>query len=146
MPARRKGYDLARWTTTTKRDWRAQRTDEQIQQDIICVRRGSITWGMSWTKSRKTIRNASIRSWHTQNKWPIMPTGNRQQVHRAFTFNSFLRLAFEYGADIKYYAHSKVEIGTMDNRNVRIVMRLSSKMGQLVNFTRQKKCIYTYTH
>lgn len=70
----------------------------------------------------------------------------QKQVHRAFTFNSFLRLAFEYGADIKYYAHSKVEIGTMDNRNVRIVMRLSSKMGQLVNFTRQKKCIYTYTH
>jgi hypothetical protein len=38
----------------------------------------------------------------------------RQQVHRAFTSNSFLRLAFEYGPDIKYYAHSKVEIGAMD--------------------------------
>lgn len=39
---------------------------------------------------------------------------NRQQVHRTFIFNSFLRLAFEFESDIKYYAHSKVKIGAMD--------------------------------
>ena len=39
----------------------------------------------------------------------------RQQVHRAFTANSFLHLAFEYEPDIQYSAHSKVVIGAMDN-------------------------------
>ncbi|VVC24672.1 Hypothetical protein CINCED_3A002500 [Cinara cedri] len=38
----------------------------------------------------------------------------RQQVHRAFTSDSFLRLAFQYEPDIEYYAHSKVVIGAMD--------------------------------
>lgn len=38
----------------------------------------------------------------------------RQQLHRLFTSNSFLRLAFEYEHDIQYYAHSKVVIGAMD--------------------------------
>jgi len=38
----------------------------------------------------------------------------RQQVHQAFTSDSFRRLAFEYEPDIKYYSHSKVEIGAMD--------------------------------
>jgi len=37
-----------------------------------------------------------------------------QQVHRSFTSNSFLRLAFEYEPDIQYYDHSKVVIGAMD--------------------------------
>ncbi|KAE9525146.1 hypothetical protein AGLY_014560, partial [Aphis glycines] len=38
----------------------------------------------------------------------------RQQVHRAFISDSFLRLAFQYEPDIEYYAHSKVVIGAMD--------------------------------
>ncbi|GIY66199.1 helitron_like_N domain-containing protein [Caerostris extrusa] len=38
----------------------------------------------------------------------------RQQVHRAFTSDSFLRLAFQYEPDVEYYAHFKVDIGTMD--------------------------------
>jgi hypothetical protein len=38
----------------------------------------------------------------------------RQQVHRSFTSDSFLRLAFEYEPNIQYYAHSKVVIGAMD--------------------------------
>ncbi|CAG4940483.1 unnamed protein product [Parnassius apollo] len=38
----------------------------------------------------------------------------RQQVHRAFISDSFLRLALQYEPDIEYYAHSKVVIGAMD--------------------------------
>ena len=40
----------------------------------------------------------------------------RQQVHRAFTSNSFLHLAFEYVLDVEYYDNSKVEIGAMTYR------------------------------
>ncbi|GBP42506.1 hypothetical protein EVAR_81956_1 [Eumeta japonica] len=45
----------------------------------------------------------------------------RQQVHRAFISDSFLRLAFQYEPDIEYYAHSKV-VMVLWTRNVRIVM------------------------
>ncbi|KAF0733674.1 Uncharacterized protein FWK35_00026701 [Aphis craccivora] len=38
----------------------------------------------------------------------------RQQVHRACIYDSFLRLAFQYEPDIEYYAHSKVVIGAID--------------------------------
>lgn len=37
----------------------------------------------------------------------------RQQIHRAFTSDSFLRLAFQYDPDIEYYDHSKVVIGAI---------------------------------
>ena len=42
----------------------------------------------------------------------------RQQVHRAFTSDSFICLALKYEPDIKYYAHSKVMIGAMDKECV----------------------------
>ncbi|GBL76140.1 hypothetical protein AVEN_234426-1 [Araneus ventricosus] len=38
----------------------------------------------------------------------------RQQLLRAFTSDSFLRLAFQYEPDVEYYAHSKVVIGSLD--------------------------------
>ena len=37
-----------------------------------------------------------------------------QQVHRAYTFASFHRLAFEYEPDIEYFAHLKVPIVAID--------------------------------
>jgi len=39
-----------------------------------------------------------------------MTDNANKYLHRAFTTNSFLRLAFEYGSYIKYYAHSKVNM------------------------------------
>ena len=41
----------------------------------------------------------------------------RQQVHRAFTSDSFLRLAFQYKPDVEYYTHSKVVISTLEKES-----------------------------
>ncbi|GIY94532.1 ATP-dependent DNA helicase [Caerostris extrusa] len=89
MPARRKGTSLGRRTKKSAgmQNIRAHRRDEQIQED-----------------------NADVRVINTRRAIDQQ----RQQVHRAFTSDSFLRLAFQYEPDVEYYAHSKVDIGTMD--------------------------------
>jgi len=125
------GSDLAHRTTktTTKRDIRAQRTDEQIHQDNEDMRanvaRLRVTQDEQNQKRRSEARQFAVDARRANVR-------QRQQVHRAFTSESFLRLTFECGPDIKYYAHSKVEIGVVWTRNFRSAMRLNSKMSQPV--------------
>jgi hypothetical protein len=62
----------------------------------------------------------------------------RQHVHRAFTSDSFLRLALNYDPNFEYYAHSKVTIGAMDKECPHFHV-LKLKMNQLGCVARQKK-------
>ncbi|CAG4953503.1 unnamed protein product [Parnassius apollo] len=82
------------------RNRRSQRTEEQIQQQN--------------TDARVSI--AQLRQEQSEDTRAERGTNDqqRQQVHREFTSDSFLRLAFQYECKIEYYAHSKVVIGAMD--------------------------------
>ncbi|XP_025203820.1 uncharacterized protein LOC112600731 [Melanaphis sacchari] len=106
MPARRKGSDLVRRTTksTIMRDRRAQPNNENVRVNMVRMREAQAEQNQ---KRRLEARQFVVDTRRKNDR-------QRQQVHRAFTSNSFLRLAFEYGPDIKYYAHSKVVIGAMD--------------------------------
>lgn len=119
MPARRRGSDLGRRTTkfAYMRNRRAQRTDEQIQQYNEYVRVNMVQ--LRESQEARAERNQQRRLEQRQARQFVVDKRRandqqRQQVHRAFTSDSFRRLAFEYEPDIKYYAHSKVEIGAMD--------------------------------
>ncbi|VVC37906.1 Hypothetical protein CINCED_3A023365 [Cinara cedri] len=87
MPIKPKGADLNRNISKSRslRSRRSERTEEQIQQQNTDA-----------LNRRRTNDQQG------------------QQVRRAFTSDSFLRLAFQYEPDIEYYAHSKVLIGAMD--------------------------------
>ncbi|GIY11788.1 helitron_like_N domain-containing protein [Caerostris extrusa] len=89
MAAKRKGSNLGRHTKKSAgmQNIRAHRRDEQIQQDNSDV-----------LNTRRAIDQ------------------QRQRIHRPFSSNSFLRLAFQYEPDVEYYVHSKVDIGTMDKQ------------------------------
>ncbi|CAI6349770.1 unnamed protein product [Macrosiphum euphorbiae] len=52
----------------------------------------------------------------------------RQQVYRAFTSDSFLRLALNYEPGIEYCSHSKVTIGVIDKESPHChVLKLKNK-------------------
>ncbi|VVC39931.1 Hypothetical protein CINCED_3A003556 [Cinara cedri] len=91
MSTKRKGADLNRNTSKSRslRNRRSERTEEQIQQQNTNAR----------------VRMAQLRQEERRTN-----DQQRQQIHRAFTSDSFLRLAFQYEPDIEYYAHSKVVI------------------------------------
>ncbi|GIZ00249.1 ATP-dependent DNA helicase [Caerostris extrusa] len=119
MPARRKRANLGRCTKKSAgmQNIRAHRRDEQIQQDNADVRVSMVHFRESQTQEARDERNRQRRL--EQARRYVVNTRRainqqRQQVHRAFTSDSFLRLAFQYEPDVKYYAHSKVDIGTMD--------------------------------
>jgi hypothetical protein len=121
MPKRRKGASLDRQTTTaaSMRNRRAQRTEEQQQQDNDNARESMALLHQAESEDARAERNGQRRVEQRQARRFIVNRRRandqqRQQVHRSFTSDSFLRLAFEYEPDIQYYAHSKVVIGTMD--------------------------------
>ncbi|XP_068992255.1 uncharacterized protein [Neodiprion pinetum] len=121
MPARRRGASIARHTprSASRRNTRALRTEDQIQQDNTHVRENMARLRQAESEDVRAERNERRRLEQRQSRRLIVGRcraneQQRQQVHRLFTSNSFLRLAFEYEHDIQYYAHSKVVIGAMD--------------------------------
>ncbi|GIY45233.1 helitron_like_N domain-containing protein, partial [Caerostris darwini] len=121
MPARCKGANLGRRTkkSASMQNIRAHRRDQQIQQDNADVRVSMAHFRGSKSQEACDERNRQRRLERRQARRYVVNTRRaidqqRQQVHRAFTSDSFLRLAFQYEPDVEYYAHSKVAIGTMD--------------------------------
>ncbi|VVC26252.1 Hypothetical protein CINCED_3A004097 [Cinara cedri] len=95
MPTKCKGANLNYNTSKSRslRNRKSERTEEQIQQQNTDAR----------------VRMAQLRQEESEDI-----RAERNEVHRAFPSDSFLRLAFQYEPDIEYYAHSKVVIGAMD--------------------------------
>ncbi|GIY00651.1 uncharacterized protein CDAR_457521 [Caerostris darwini] len=96
---------------------RTHRRDEEIQQGNADVRVSMAHFRES--QEARDVRNRQRRLEQRQARRYVVNTRRAidqqcQQVHRAFTSDSFLRLAFRYEPDVEYYAHSKVVIGTMD--------------------------------
>lgn len=121
MPARRKGANLCRRTqkNAVVRNIRVERTIEQIQEDNSNARVIMRDLHESQSQEARDERNLQRRSEQRQARRFVVNTRRainqqRQQVHRAFISDQFLRLAFQYEPDVEYYAHSKVVIGTMD--------------------------------
>lgn len=94
------GSDLARRTTktTAKQNRRVHRSDEQTHLDNDCIMRVNVArlCESNLNKIKKDTLQFVVDTHKANDR-------QRQQVHQAFTFNSFLCLAFEYGNDIKYY-------------------------------------------
>ncbi|CAG5009802.1 unnamed protein product [Parnassius apollo] len=100
------------------RNRRSQRT-EKIQQQNIDTRVSMAQLREEQSKDTRAERNEVIRLEQRQSRRFTVNRRRtndqqRQQVHRAFTSDSFLRLAFQYESEIEYYAHSKVVIGAID--------------------------------
>ncbi|VVC35150.1 DNA helicase Pif1-like, partial [Cinara cedri] len=121
MPTKRKGADLNRNTSKSRslRNRRSERTEEQIQQQNTDARVRMAQLRQEESEDTRAERNEVIRLEQRQSRRFTVNRRRtndqqRQQVHRAFTSDSFLRLAFQYEPDIEYYAHSKVVIGAMD--------------------------------
>jgi len=66
----------------------------------------------------------------------------RQKVYRAFTSDSFLRLALNYEPGIGYCSHSKVTIDVIDKENPHCYMLKLKNISQLGCVARQEKCNY----
>ncbi|VVC25441.1 Hypothetical protein CINCED_3A005442 [Cinara cedri] len=121
MPTKRKGADLNRNTSKSRslRNRRSERTEEQIQQQNTDARVRMAQLRQEESEDTRAERNEVIRLEQRQSRRFTVNRRRtndqqRQQVHRAFTSDSFLRLAFQYEPDIEYYAHSKVVIDAMD--------------------------------
>ncbi len=148
MPRKRKGADLSRNTSKSRnlRNRRSERTEEQIQQQNTDARVRMAQLHQEEPEDTRAERNEVIRLEQRQSRRFTVNRRRtndqqRQQVHRAFTSDSFLRLAFQYEPDIEYYAHSKVVIGAMD-KECPHCHALNSKMSQLGCVARQEKCNY----
>lgn len=98
MPKSRKGASLSRRTANAARmrNTRAQRNEEQIQQDNENERERERIAQLRQSESEdvRVERNKRRRL------EPRQVYRQRQQVHRLFTSDSFLRLAFAYDPDI----------------------------------------------
>lgn len=121
MPPTRRGANLARrtHTATNMRNRRAERPDEQIQHDNVNARVSMSQLRSSQSQGARAERNQQRQLQRRQTRRFIVDVRRannrqRQQVHRAFTSASFVRLAFQYEPDIEYSAHPKVVIGAMD--------------------------------
>lgn len=109
MPARRRGASIGCHTprSASRRNTRAQRTEDQIQQDNTDVRENMARLRQAESEDVRAERNERRRleqrqSLHLTVSRCRANEQQRQQVHRLFTSNSFLRLAFEYEHDIQY--------------------------------------------
>ncbi|GFT98206.1 ATP-dependent DNA helicase [Nephila pilipes] len=121
MPTKRKGANLSRDTNKYRsiRNRRAQRTEEQVQEENTGARVRKAQWRQEQLDDTRAERNEVMRLEQRQShRFTVnrrrANDQQRQQAHRAFVVTSFLRLAFQYELDIEYYAHSKVVIGAMD--------------------------------
>ena len=101
------------------RNKRSQRTEEQIHQQNADARESMEQLRQEQSEYTRAERNEVIGLEQRQSRRFTVNRRKtndqqRQQVHRAFTSDSFWRLTFQYEPDIEYYAHSKVVIGAMD--------------------------------
>ncbi|KAL4088602.1 hypothetical protein QTP88_023691 [Uroleucon formosanum] len=95
------------------------KTEEQIQQQNNDARVSMAQLRQEQSEDTRAERNEVIRLEQRQlHRFRVnrrrKNDQQRQQVHRAFISDSFLRLAFQYEPNIEYYAHSKVVIDAMD--------------------------------
>ncbi|XP_055910503.1 uncharacterized protein LOC129944866 [Eupeodes corollae] len=118
---KRRRTSLGRYTRNSAgmRNARTQRTEEQTQQDNTNARVGMARLRQAEPEDERAGRNEQRRLEQMQARRLTVSRSRasdqqRQEVHRSFTYNSFLRLAFEYDPAIQYYAHLKVVIGAMD--------------------------------
>ncbi|GFY55455.1 ATP-dependent DNA helicase [Trichonephila inaurata madagascariensis] len=109
MPAKRNGSDLGRRMTksTVMRNRRAQGIDEQIQQNNEDVRGNMAQLRESQSQEARSeqIQLMQLEQRQAHRFVVDTPRANdqqHQQVHRAFTSDSFHRLVFEYEPDIKF--------------------------------------------
>ncbi|GBP20921.1 hypothetical protein EVAR_80741_1 [Eumeta japonica] len=107
--------DLSRSTSKARklRNSRSERTEEQIQQQNTDARVRMTRLHQEEPEDTRDERNEVRRLEQRQSRRFTVNRRRtndqqRQQVHRAFISDSFLRLAFQYEPDIEYYAHSKV--------------------------------------
>ncbi|GFY41475.1 hypothetical protein TNIN_104231 [Trichonephila inaurata madagascariensis] len=108
MPAKRKGSDLGRRMTksTAMQNRRAQRIDEQVQENNEDVRVNMAQLRESQLQEARAEQIQLRRLEQRQARQFVVNTRRangqqRQQVHQAFTSDSFRRLAFECEPDIK---------------------------------------------
>src|ERR1700712_3559075 len=119
MPARRKGANLSRQKIKSRsmQFIRAQRSGEQVQQStadqrarMVQLRELRSQVAPDEQNQQRRLERREMRRFNRHRAYDQQ----RQQILRAFTSNSFDRLAFQYEPDVEYYAHSKVVIGTLD--------------------------------
>ncbi|VVC42897.1 Helitron helicase-like domain, partial [Cinara cedri] len=103
MPTKRKGADLNRNTSKSRslRNRRSERTEEQIQQQNTDARVRMAQLRQEESEDTRAERNEVIRLEQRQSRRFTVNRRRtndqqRQQVHRAFTSDSFLRLAFHW--------------------------------------------------
>lgn len=121
MPKRRKGANLSRRTVNSRalQDSRARKSRAQIQEQSENSRVQMEQLRESQSQEVREERNRLRQLERRENRRFIVDRRRgidqqRQQILRAFTSHSFLRLAFQYEPDVEYYAHSKVVIGTLE--------------------------------
>lgn len=102
MPRKRKGADLGCNTSRSRsmRNRRSERTEEQSQQQNTDARVSMAQLRQAQSEDTRAERNEVIRLEQRQSRRFTVNRRRtndhqRQQVHRAFTSDSFLRLAFQ---------------------------------------------------
>ncbi|XP_073979946.1 uncharacterized protein [Rhodnius prolixus] len=114
MPKIRKGANLSRRTINSRArlDERVQRSSEQIQKvNADASRRMSQLRELRSQEARdernqqRQLERRETRRFIVDGRRGI--DQQRQQVHRAFTSNLFLRLAFQYEPDVEYWMLEK---------------------------------------
>ena len=98
------------------RNRRTRRTEGQIQKDNTDARMRMVYLHQAKSEDARAEQNKQRQARRFIVSRRRVNDQQRDQVHRAFTANSFLHLAFEYEPDIRYYAHSTVVIGAMDKK------------------------------
>ncbi|XP_046865507.1 uncharacterized protein LOC124459827 isoform X2 [Drosophila willistoni] len=120
MPRTRRGANLSRQTNRSRgmQDRRAIRSDAERQQSnadvrvrMAQLRASQLQEAIDERNQQRQLERREARRFVANRRRVI---DQHQQVLRAFTSHSFLRLAFQYEPDVEYYAHSKVVIGTLD--------------------------------
>ena len=103
MPKIRKGANLSRRTINSRamRDIRARRSGEPIQEDNADVRVRMVQLRESQSQEARDERNQQRQLERRETRRYIVDRRRgidqqRQQVHRAFTSDLFLRLAYQY--------------------------------------------------
>lgn len=123
MPRRRREFGLGRNTqrSVINRNTRAARTVSQQERDNqAAANRMSEARSQESPEQRRTrqrenaLRIRQARQ-QTMDAHRVQNLQQQQHVRRALVRTTFVRLAFDYEPDVEYSAHSKVQIGAMDN-------------------------------
>lgn len=120
-PKKRKGDNLSRRTTISRvmRYIKARRSCKQARENnadmrvrVKQVRESQSQEARDERNQQRQLERKETRRFTVDRRRGI--DQQRQQVHRALTSDSFIRLAFQYEPDVEYYTHSKVDIVTLE--------------------------------